>query len=57
MTGVELVCCPKCGSMAVRDNYDWGYFWVECRHCGFKGKECFEDYGQAIRLWNEGVYE
>lgn len=48
----DLNPCPYCGSREVADNYDSGYFWVECRICGIKGPESFEDYLGALDRWN-----
>lgn len=48
----ELKPCPFCGSENVRDNYDWGYFWVECVDCGCNGPRSFENFEWAIQKWN-----
>lgn len=51
--GIMTLCnCPFCGSDDVEDNYDSGYFWVECHQCGIHGPESFEDYLGALDKWN-----
>ena len=53
----ELKPCPFCGSKKIQDNYDWGYFWVECKDCKCKGPDSFEDYEKALQKWNRRVKE
>ena len=53
----KLKPCPFCGSENVRDNYDSGYFWVECVDCGCDGPRSFENYEWAIEKWNRRVGE
>lgn len=49
--------CPRCHSQNVCDNYDYGYFWVECRDCKCKTKDSFEDLDKALDNWNKGLIE
>ena len=54
---VDLKPCPFCGSKNVSDNYDSGYFWVECKDCKVNGPESYEDYDKCLELWNRRVNE